>query len=1110
MTQIPAQAKKEIASAQRDHEMYYGYLDVLENPDVLLQTEGHGKGLRLYDDVVTDAHTSAVLQTRILSVSQQEYEIHPFSEDKRDVDICEYVKDIVKEINLRQLIQDLMPGVLYGFSVVEIIWKQMGLDIVPSVFLFKHPRRFVFDLDRKLRLRTRTNYLRGEEIPDKKFIYLPFGITDSPYGDGLGRRLWWPVWFKKHGVKYFLTFLDKFSCPTPIGYYPENATKEDQNKLLDAISAIQTDTGIIVPEGMRVELLEATRSGKSSYLDFCSYMDAQISKCVLGQTLTTELNEKGSYAASKTHDRVREDIKAADSLTIANCLNQTLVRWIVDLNYDQGSSCPRIVFVNHEEQSLQTAKRDLEIAKAVPVGASYIYEKYNIPEPQKGDVILYENQPKSDMPKDQNFSEGVSFSEDENQMIAYLAKEAMPDIEMLVVLVVEKPDNWPSYFDALHDEKRVEALTRVIFYQYMMGYTTTEEVNFTDSVTGEMTFMKPYDDQLAYFKSKSFVLSPNSYRDVWGAAHAQAFTCARVSDLDILKDVHSFLAGHMLTGGTKKEFRDDMQHWLLKKGWYSNHRWDEEKPSLLPWHLDIIYRNNLATSFQVGRYEQLQQTKAARPYWQYKSMQDASTRPEHAMMHNRIYSADDSFWTMWYPPNGYNCRCFVVSLSYEQAQDRLKEGEKINPDWQGLPDEGWQYNVGAKGLDHWRPDWNRYPGEIQKFIPKKLIEKPEPKAAPKPEPKPEPKAAPKPEPKPEPKVKPVRAPKTKTKPDSEPKQKAKALKNEEQFQAAYDAIVKERGGPGGFVRVHQLRDRLGWPRDQFDRVLRKLEDDRKIMGHHGDPSILTKKQLKDSYYDDEMGFHKITVSWLEDTEPKVKPVVPEPKPIRERINSFKPSSNDTLTKINEFEAFLKNEIGDDPSAWFKQLEKEGTKNRKMSDIFTSEWDALKLGAKEKEEIEERLEKVLQLMHEDIFNQLKENKCGVKIDPELKGTVKGRYVPSNKRIHVQKNCKPCAYMHEYGHHVETITKSSKKSAAWRDSKGSIVDTTKRLHGYDGQAVEYVEEFMTPYMGRIYSGGKHTEIVSCIFEHIEKDYQLDELYKHYDSSVIYLIGLLSGKF
>ena len=58
----------EIATTQKDIDVFAGWLQRLENPDPTLRTESKGKGLKLYDEVDRDSHAGSVLQTRYLSV----------------------------------------------------------------------------------------------------------------------------------------------------------------------------------------------------------------------------------------------------------------------------------------------------------------------------------------------------------------------------------------------------------------------------------------------------------------------------------------------------------------------------------------------------------------------------------------------------------------------------------------------------------------------------------------------------------------------------------------------------------------------------------------------------------------------------------------------------------------------------------------------------------------------------------------------------------------------------------------------------------------------------------------------------------------------------------
>jgi len=77
------------------------------------------------------------------------------------------------------------------------------------------------------------------------------------------------------------------------------------------------------------------------------------------------------------------------------------------------------------------------------------------------------------------------------------------------------------------------------------------------------------------------------------------------------------------------------------------------------------------------------------------------------------------------------------------------------------------------------------------------------------------------------------------------------------FKKAYDAIGKGRG----FVRIHRIRDFLKWDRDRFETVLKKLVHDLIIELHGGDPSIMTKSEIEDSYVDPRTGFLFITLTW---------------------------------------------------------------------------------------------------------------------------------------------------------------------------------------------------------------------------------------------------------
>ena len=79
-------------------------------------------------------------------------------------------------------------------------------------------------------------------------------------------------------------------------------------------------------------------------------------------------------------------------------------------------------------------------------------------------------------------------------------------------------------------------------------------------------------------------------------------------------------------------------------------------------------------------------------------------------MAERVFPADDPIWDVWYPPNGFRCRCMVVSLTRAQVERRGLTVEHEIPydvDYStgeiipAFPDKGFSNNP-AKAA--WKPD----------------------------------------------------------------------------------------------------------------------------------------------------------------------------------------------------------------------------------------------------------------------------------------------------------------------------------------------------------------------------------------------------------------------
>ncbi|PMB01364.1 hypothetical protein CEN49_27755, partial [Fischerella thermalis CCMEE 5273] len=308
-------------------------------------------------------------------------------------------------------------------------------------------------------------------------------------------KLYFPVWFKRQGISFWLVFCDKFGMPTAVGKYGQNATSADQKKLLDALRAIAQDAGVIIPEGMDIALLEASRSSTSDlYERLVRYMDEQISEAVLGETLTTNIGAIGSKAASETHNGVRLEITRADSDLLSATLNETLCKWITELNAPAANP-PKIWRLFEEEEDLEKrSKRDKTLFdmgyKLKPDAVKEIYGDYyvDVSSDETSDEFL-----KNSGVEQTGDNQAPSFVE----LAEWLEFQALPDeIAFAERIAIKSADDLLTLRDIIQDV-------------YLDGITAIPEA-YLDGDNFVGVFEDKVNNQLT--KRFSFVLSESGIR----------------------------------------------------------------------------------------------------------------------------------------------------------------------------------------------------------------------------------------------------------------------------------------------------------------------------------------------------------------------------------------------------------------------------------------------------------------------------------------------------------------------------------------------------------------------------------------------------------------------
>jgi hypothetical protein len=192
-------------------------------------------------------------------------------------------------------------------------------------------------------------------------------------------------------------------------------------------------------------------------------------------------------------------------------------------------------------------------------------------------------------------------------------------------------------------------------------------------MTGFKFSDKPPAEVSGYFREKG---DRPAFRwsEVWGEEHAQAFTVAKATQLDVLGAIRSSLQTAIDQGVPYEAWARDLKPELERLGWWgvkemADPATGELKPAQLgsPRRLAKIYQSNLRSARAAGQWERAQRTKAVLPFFVYQLGPSARHRPEHIAKEGVIRPVDDSFWDAWFPPNGWGCKCWVRQIAGAEA-----------------------------------------------------------------------------------------------------------------------------------------------------------------------------------------------------------------------------------------------------------------------------------------------------------------------------------------------------------------------------------------------------------------------------------------------------------
>jgi len=689
------------------------------NPDEVIQK----KGIRYLKSVARDTHVSSCLRTRRQKLLKTPWDIFPAAKNDEAIFWAEFAKWNLDNME-GEFLQDLAgmhKAIGFGFSISEINWKIIedgpykGMIGIKSI-RYKPVENIKFKTDKfgyVTDILLFNNYgFDPVSLPKNKVIHVVYGDNDeNPYGDPTLSRVAFWTWLKKNEAQFWAIFSEKFGMPTATAKVPNNATEAQKQAIRDILKNLQAESGIEIPEGFEIGFLEAVRRGEVGYDNFIERCNKEISKEILGQTLSVEEGKRGqgSYALGTVHAATLSDYVAFDAALIQTAVTEQLI-WRL-MRYNSNTRyLPRFVFVN-EIDSLTLVQNFPAISSAIDIPEEWLYRKLAIPMPGPGDRVIRSSSSASLPQKGiDNKAKSVFYEFAESEPKIMQQREAVMkkfDIQALNKLAEEIDAVFQSVFKQfkkkLRESEAIESppkyavnvsgikntLINSAVYYYCIGkYFAREQIKKHIDIGKpspikkfaefdiDIEFKSP-EDAIKFFSGLTNI-TKKEMETLLALYEERYFTVAGLIQSDIKKIFDNIVIG-LEKGWNWPTFENAVNQEKIR---YTGEVFgtDLTNEPLKANHLKVIFQNNMMRAYQEGADALYNDPAVDEELWgfMYVAVGDDRTRPSHMKLNGIVRPKDDPFWRKYKPPWDHGCRCDRIPVFRHQiASGEYVKTEKL-------------------------------------------------------------------------------------------------------------------------------------------------------------------------------------------------------------------------------------------------------------------------------------------------------------------------------------------------------------------------------------------------------------------------------------------------
>jgi hypothetical protein len=352
-------------------------------------------GPDLYERMLLDAQVAADFDTLKMGILRDELKILPKEDEKDDkstpslfgnkprqssdqsktiADFCSRCLDRLQR-PIMQTLDEMLNGIAYGNKVAELIYEVPDTGPLANMLALKAIKvksreSTAFVIDAYSNVIGLMGLIPGQGypvaiggyygdpgkvqnlLPREKFAVFTWRSKNGdPRGTSHLRGAYTPWWLKQQLYGEWLKYATLFATPSVAGTVSEKAQPvpvvdangnptgvviQPEQAMLTALESWKNASSLALPYGSEIEIFEAKRDGVA-FSSFVAYLDSQISKRILLQTLASNEAKHQSKSAGEVHQDIMALIVAYGKQTTVDMIVTDILRPLVKYNFGEDA-----------------------------------------------------------------------------------------------------------------------------------------------------------------------------------------------------------------------------------------------------------------------------------------------------------------------------------------------------------------------------------------------------------------------------------------------------------------------------------------------------------------------------------------------------------------------------------------------------------------------------------------------------------------------------------------------------------------------------------------------------------------------------------------------------